>query len=161
MLSVDSKNINFFSQTQDNPEGVPKPHISASPTQQLTPFISTFTYEPIDFQCSIKQNFHNILFQHLAFHNHKIISTYRKNRSLDTILHTSKFPAQITTPQLKHSQHYKVRKCIQNPSCFSHTRFLLYPHHWSFISSHALSVKNYVRETQNPKINSATPLQYR
>lgn len=140
-------NVNFLSHTQDNPEEVPNPQISASPPeQQLTPFISTFSCEPIDLQRTIKQIFHNILLQHLAFHNHKVILAHRKNRSLDSRLHTSKLPDQITTPLLKHSQHYKNRKCIQHPSYFSQTRSHLYPLHQSFTSSHALSVTKITSE---------------
>lgn len=98
--------INFFSQTQDNPDGVPNPHISASPPQQqLTPFISTSSYELIDLRRTIKQNFNNILLQHPAFHNHKIISAHWKNRSLDSILHTSKFPDQ-TQPTLQKTENW-------------------------------------------------------
>lgn len=106
----------------------------------------------MDLQHTIKQNFHNILLQHPDFHNHKVISAHSKNRSLDTILHTSKFPDQITTPLLKHIQHYKNRKFIQNTSYLSQTRFHLCPLHQSFTSSHALCHKNCQRNTKSPNL---------
>ncbi|CAK6982346.1 hypothetical protein D5F01_LYC24313, partial [Scomber scombrus] len=130
----------FTNQTQ------PDPHI--------LPLVSTFSHTTTALHQTIKRNFTHIQTQHPAFHNRKIISAYRRNPNLQSLLVRSKFTTHGKTPATPFHHHYKTRKFITNPysqtSLPPHNTYSLSHSNIVYIITCTLCNKHYIGETKNP-----------
>ena len=85
----------------------------------IIPLVTTFSHKTRPLQHALKHNFTTSQHTYPALKPYRIISAYRKNKSLKDILIHTKFSTDPPPPAKPHTLHYRHRKFITNPH--SHT----------------------------------------
>lgn len=128
-------------------------HAFTSPPPRLLPLVSTFSHRIIGLHHSLKNNFINIQTQHPVIQNHRVISAYRKNPSLQNILVRTKFSSHNKLSDLPDNKYYKDRKFIYNPYSSSsfppQTSFSLTYSNIVYIITCTICNKHYIGETKH------------
>ena len=111
-------NQGLYPPPSPSPSGVGDDSTTHPPTPSqphIIPFISTFSHKTTAIHHILKQNFNNFQTRHPALQNHQLISAYRKNQSLHSILIRSLFTDNKPHTLDTFHKYYRHRKFIQNP----------------------------------------------